>query len=108
MADQILVLHAGRVVESGTHEELLALKKGRYATMWRKQIRAERAAEEARVLQDRAAKLKANQSGAGDNSGEVSDTEEEVTARRKAEEEQARADAAAGAGERGSPPEGHP
>lgn len=48
-ADQILVLHKGAVAESGTHEQLLA-KRGRYATMWRKQIRAERAAEEVRVL----------------------------------------------------------
>lgn len=39
-ANQILCLHEGRVVESGTHEELLA-KGGRYAMMWRKQIRAE-------------------------------------------------------------------
>lgn len=39
-ANQILCLHEGRVLESGTHEELLA-KGGRYAMMWRKQIRAE-------------------------------------------------------------------
>ena len=45
-ADQILVLHAGKVAESGTHQELLAMK-GRYANMWKKQIRAERAAEAA-------------------------------------------------------------
>ena len=45
-ADQILVLHAGRVVEAGNHQELLALN-GRYYNMWRKQIRAEQAAEQA-------------------------------------------------------------
>jgi ABC-type glutathione transport system ATPase component len=45
-ADQILVLHAGKVAESGTHQDLLAMK-GRYYNMWRKQIRAERAAEQA-------------------------------------------------------------
>jgi hypothetical protein len=45
-ADQILVLHAGKVAEAGSHLELLAMK-GRYANMWRKQIRAERAAEAA-------------------------------------------------------------
>jgi ABC-type multidrug transport system ATPase subunit len=56
-ADQILVLHQGAVSESGTHDELLA-KKGRYAAMWRKQIRAEEAAREAQVLSDRAAKLR--------------------------------------------------
>lgn len=56
-ADQILVLHAGRVAESGTHEELLALK-GRYASMWRKQIRAQKAAEEAKFHSDRAEQLR--------------------------------------------------
>ncbi|CAG8973932.1 hypothetical protein HYALB_00003710 [Hymenoscyphus albidus] len=45
-ADQILVLHAGKVAESGTHQELLSMK-GRYHSMWRKQIRAEQAAEQA-------------------------------------------------------------
>lgn len=45
-ADQILVLHAGKVAEAGTHQELLAMK-GRYHSMWRKQIRAEQAAEQA-------------------------------------------------------------
>jgi len=39
-ANQILCLHEGQAVESGTHDELLA-KNGRYAMMWRKQIRAE-------------------------------------------------------------------
>ena len=56
-ADQILVLHSGKVVECGTHNELLDLK-GRYANMWRKQIRAQKAAEEAKVLSDRAAQLR--------------------------------------------------
>lgn len=56
-ADQILVLHAGRVVEKGTHNELLSLK-GRYATMWRKQIRAQKAAEEAKVLSGRGEQLR--------------------------------------------------
>jgi ATP-binding cassette subfamily B protein len=32
-ADRIVVLHAGRVEESGTHDELLAVR-GRYAAMW--------------------------------------------------------------------------
>lgn len=78
-ADQILVLHEGKVDERGSHSELLA-KKGRYSSMWRKQVRAEKAAEEARVLKDRADRLRrevgdtemssANQSeGESDESG---------------------------------------
>jgi ATP-binding cassette, subfamily B, heavy metal transporter len=35
-AHQIVVLHAGQVVERGTHAELLA-QAGRYAQMWRLQ-----------------------------------------------------------------------
>ncbi|KAF4556035.1 ABC transporter-like protein 14 [Elsinoe fawcettii] len=57
MADQILVLHEGRVAERGTHDELIDMK-GRYASMWKKQVRAQRAAEEARVLKDRAERLR--------------------------------------------------
>lgn len=56
-ADRILVLADGQVAESGTHEELLAMK-GRYASMWRKQIRAQKAAAEAQVLQDRAERIR--------------------------------------------------
>ncbi|CAG7964017.1 unnamed protein product [Penicillium nalgiovense] len=39
-ADNIVVLHEGRVAESGTHDQLLACH-GRYTTMWQKQIRAQ-------------------------------------------------------------------
>ncbi|KAJ5404962.1 hypothetical protein N7465_006246 [Penicillium sp. CMV-2018d] len=39
-ADNIVVLHEGRVAESGTHAQLLA-SHGRYTTMWQKQIRAQ-------------------------------------------------------------------
>lgn len=56
-ADRILVLADGQVAESGTHQELLDLK-GRYASMWRKQIRAQKAAAEAQVLQDRAERIR--------------------------------------------------
>lgn len=37
-ADQILVLRRGRIVERGTHAELLA-RTGEYAALWRRQIR---------------------------------------------------------------------
>ncbi|KAI9802499.1 MAG: hypothetical protein M1825_002884 [Sarcosagium campestre] len=72
-ADQILCLHAGRVVEAGTHDELLKLK-GRYASMWKKQIRAERAAEEARVMTNKAEQLR-RESATGDGSNEGSDND---------------------------------
>ncbi|KPI37130.1 Heavy metal tolerance protein [Cyphellophora attinorum] len=53
-ADQILVLHNGSVVERGTHDELLATPGGRYASMWRKQSRAQKAKEEAEQLHNQA------------------------------------------------------
>ncbi|KAM7537680.1 hypothetical protein Aperf_G00000060092 [Anoplocephala perfoliata] len=36
-ADEILVMHEGEIVERGSHEELLAIPDGRYATLWMKQ-----------------------------------------------------------------------
>jgi ABC-type transport system involved in Fe-S cluster assembly fused permease/ATPase subunit len=35
-SDQIFVINAGRIVESGTHDALLA-EKGQYASLWQKQ-----------------------------------------------------------------------
>jgi len=32
-ADRIIVLHGGRIVEAGSHDELIA-QRGRYAAMW--------------------------------------------------------------------------
>ncbi|KAJ6092618.1 hypothetical protein N7486_007907 [Penicillium sp. IBT 16267x] len=68
-ADRILVLQNGQVAESGTHEELLAMK-GRYAGMWRKQIRAQKAAAEAQVLQDRAERLRKAATNSDDSSSQ--------------------------------------
>lgn len=81
-ADQILVLHAGSVVEAGTHRQLLE-KKGRYASMWKRQIRAEQAATEAKIATDRAVALqkkaiaitRPSSSGDGLDSGNVSESD---------------------------------
>lgn len=57
LADQIIVLHRGVVAEVGTHQELLALR-GRYASMWEKQVKAEQAADVAKKAGDRAEQLR--------------------------------------------------
>lgn len=44
-ANQILCIHQGKVVERGTHEELLRMD-GKYAAMWAKQVKAEKEARE--------------------------------------------------------------
>ena len=49
-ADRIVVLEDGKIVESGSHDELLALG-GRYARMYRMQVR-ERDLQDARQAQD--------------------------------------------------------
>ncbi|KAL9097361.1 MAG: hypothetical protein Q9163_006356 [Psora crenata] len=74
-ADQILVLHQGKVAESGTHEELLALE-GRYATMWNRQIRAQQAAADAREANNLAKQLRREAQGEeGDSSANQSEDE---------------------------------
>ncbi len=103
-ADQILVLHAGKVAESGTHEELLALK-GRYANMWKKQIRAQKAAEEARVLKDKADKLRSELTGEAES---ASQSEDERGASHRAAAKRATGQDATGEGGRHGMPHGHP
>lgn len=39
-AEQIIVLEAGRIVERGTHDQLLAVPGGRYAALWTQQAAA--------------------------------------------------------------------
>ncbi|KUJ21987.1 uncharacterized protein LY89DRAFT_608651 [Mollisia scopiformis] len=80
-ADQILVLHAGKVAEAGTHQDLLMMK-GRYYNMWRKQIRAERAAEQAfqavakaKALQEAAMARPGSSGNEGSPSEDVSENE---------------------------------
>ncbi|KAI8952018.1 ABC transporter-like protein [Xylaria longipes] len=67
-ADQILVLNQGTIVEKGTHEELLELN-GKYASLWNRQAKAEKAAEDARAAFRKAEKLmrKANISSPGEH-----------------------------------------
>lgn len=73
-ADQIVVLSDGKVAERGTHDDLLAAG-GRYSSMWRKQIRAQKAAVQAEELQERARALL--EAGGGDSS-EQSEDEREI------------------------------
>ena len=71
-ADQILVLHQGQVVERGTHEQLLQMN-GKYASMWSKQIDAQKWEEEAKVLSDRAEQLRQEMQGQADSASHSGD-----------------------------------
>ncbi|WP_375655780.1 ATP-binding cassette domain-containing protein, partial [Bartonella sp. AA83SXKL] len=50
-ADEILVLKNGRIIENGTHTELLR-KKGLYASMWNKQLEESQAEEKLRKMRE--------------------------------------------------------
>ncbi|WP_019223844.1 ABCB family ABC transporter ATP-binding protein/permease [Bartonella rattaustraliani] len=50
-ADEILVLKNGRIIENGTHAELLR-KKGLYASMWNKQLEASQVEEKLRKMRE--------------------------------------------------------
>ncbi|KAF2654985.1 hypothetical protein K491DRAFT_599724 [Lophiostoma macrostomum CBS 122681] len=108
-ADQILVLHKGQVAERGTHEELLELG-GHYAAMWRKQIRAQRAAEQAKVLKDKADRLRRESKdgniGLDDASSSHSDPSSEDERAKKSRNTATSSDRHIG--DRNGKPAGHP
>ncbi|KAK4062088.1 uncharacterized protein Triagg1_10054 [Trichoderma aggressivum f. europaeum] len=71
-ADQIIVLHAGTIVEKGNHQDLLAAK-GIYYSMWQKQVTAERALDVAREasLQAKRAMRAANMGGKNKSAAQI-------------------------------------
>ena len=62
------------MIESGTHAQLIA-KKGRYASMWKKQIRAQKAADDAKLLSDQAKQLQ-SEAFRGEDSASQSEDEQ--------------------------------
>ena len=93
-ADQILVLHQGQIAERGTHQELLE-QKGRYASMWRRQAKAQRVADQAKALTDRAEQLReqAQRAGEGSSGGESADGSEDERERERVRTQQTSSDA---------------
>ncbi|KAF1931077.1 heavy metal tolerance protein precursor [Didymella exigua CBS 183.55] len=104
-ADQILVLNKGKVQERGTHEELLE-RNGHYASMWKKQIRAQRAAEQAKFLKDKAERLRRQSKDASiDNDGSSSHSSSEDE---RAKTQRTNQLSGSYRGEAPSKPHGHP
>ena len=69
-ADEIIVLEAGRIVERGTHHQLLAAD-GLYASMWNRQREAEMAREKLALVGD-------NGTAPNRNPPEVADADEDA------------------------------
>ena len=100
-ADQILVLSQGRIVERGTHRQLLAIKGGRYASMWRRQAKAQRVADQAKALTDRAELLRERAKSVGEP-GEVGSSGENSAGSSDDDEKNGNGKHA---GQNGTPPE---
>jgi len=85
-ADQILVLQGGKIIEAGNHPDLLD-RNGRYASMWKKQMKAQKAAEEAKVLTAKARRLRSESQLATENTDDsASQSEDEKNAGKVARE----------------------
>ena len=95
-ADQILVLHNGSVIESGTHQELIE-QGGKYARMWRKQSKVQEAQRHAEELRSRAQKAIDE---AEVDSASVS--EDEVDGAKQRRDKSAGAASASGSGQAGA------
>ncbi|CAO1631439.1 unnamed protein product [Parajaminaea phylloscopi] len=64
-SDQILVMSEGAVVESGTHEELVAIPGGRYASMWKAQVETDKERAEQEAVEKEASSRRAGEPAVG-------------------------------------------